>query len=251
MSKHILQTTAILILVILLTFFAALPVLAMDARSGDTINVASEEVVDGDLYVAGRTIVIDGTINGDVFGAGQTITINGNVNGGVTIAGQTVTINGRVTHGARLAGQTITVSGNIGRDLLAGGSTLDITSTANIVRDFVFGTGTSRIDGHINGNILGGGGEITIADGNVRLEVDKLTIASTANIQGSLAYSSENEANIQSGAQIAGTTTHKLPEIKKAAEAEPFSEITGKVLAFFMALIIGVVIIFIDTRRKN
>jgi len=236
----------------LATVFAAVPVFAFDARSGDTVTVASGEVVDDDLYIAGGDIIIDGTVNGDIFGVGRSLTINGTINGGVSFAGQTITVNGEIAHGARLAGQTINVSGNIGRDLVAAGADVTVTSTAKIGSDPILAVGTSRIDGHINGNIIGGASEVTITDGvggNIELEADKLTIASTANIQGNLTYTSENEANIQSGAQIGGTTTHKVPEVKEPARAGPFSGIGGKVIAFLMTLLAGIVIILVAPRR--
>jgi hypothetical protein len=45
--------------------FGTVPVLAADFRGGDTITVASGEVVDDDLYVSGTNIIIDGTVNGE------------------------------------------------------------------------------------------------------------------------------------------------------------------------------------------
>lgn len=252
MLKHFVQWLTVMLVVMLATVFAAVPVLAADLRSGDTVTVASGEVVDGDLYVAGTDIIIDGTVNGDVFGAGQTLTINGVVNGGVSFAGQTLTINGEIAHGVRLAGQTINVSGSIGRDLVAFGSEVMVSSTAKIGSDLVLGAATARINGDVSGNIVGGVGEATITGGvggNIELETEELTIASTAAIQGNLTYTSESEADIQTGAQIGGTTTHKAPEIKEPAG--PLADIGGKVIAFLMTLLTGIVIILIVPLRAE
>jgi len=252
MLKHFIQWLAAMLIAVLMAVFVATPVLAADLRSGDTITVAGGEVVDGDLYIAGSDIIIDGTVSGDIFGVGQSLTINGIVNGGVTFAGQTLTINGQIAQGVRLAGQTINVSGEIGRDLVVAGSDVMVTSTAEIGSDLIIGAGTSRIDGHIDGNIIGGVGEVTITDGvggNIQLEADKLIISSTANIQGNLTYTSENEADIQVGAQIGGKTTHKVPAVKEPAG--PFADIGGKVIAFLMTLLAGIVIILIAPRRTT
>ncbi|GAH99691.1 unnamed protein product, partial [marine sediment metagenome] len=62
-------------------------------------------------------------------------------------------VNGEITHGVRLAGQTINVSGNICRDLMAAGSDAKVTSAAKIGGDLILAVRTSRIDGHISGNI--------------------------------------------------------------------------------------------------
>lgn len=250
MLKHVVRWLAVMLIVMLGAVFAAVPVVAADLRSGDTVTVASGEVVDGDFYVAGSDIIIDGTVNGDIFGTGRSLTINGTVNGGVSFAGQMLTVNGEIAHGVRLAGQTINVSGNIGRDLMAAGSDAKVTSAAKIGGDLILAVGTSRIDGHISGNIIGGAGEITITDGvegNIELEADKLTIASTADIQGNLTYTSKNEANIQVGAQIGGKTTHKVPEVKEPVV--PTLGIWGKVIFSLMTLLAGIVIILIAPRR--
>jgi cytoskeletal protein CcmA (bactofilin family) len=250
MSKHIFKVLAALLVVMLVTVFAAVPVLAADLRGGETITVASGEVIDDDLYIAGTNIVIDGTVNGDIFGVGTTITINGKVNGSVTLGGQNVTINGEITRSARLAGTNIIVNGNIGGDLLAGGTNVNVTSIAKIGRDLLFGASTVRIDGPVEGYIKGAGSEVVVTNGvrgDIELKVDELTIASTANLQGNLTYTSENEAEIQSGAQIGGTTTHRVPEVKEPAG--PFAGIGGKVIAYLMTLLAGIVIILVAPRR--
>jgi len=252
MSKHILKGLAISLTLMLMAAFAAAPVLAFDGRTGDTVTVTQNEVVDGDLYVIGRSIIIDGTVNGDIFGIGQEITISGTVNGGVTLVGETLTLNGQVAHGARLAGETINVNSSIGRDIAAAGATLKVGGTAEIAGDLVLGFGTAYINGHVNGNIKGGGGEVTITNGvggNVDLAVDKLTITSAANIEGDLVYTSENEASIQSGAQLGGSTTHNVPE--KPAEPSPFSVARGKLLGFLMILVIGIIVILLATERVS
>jgi hypothetical protein len=250
MLKYILNWLGALLVVMLVTLFIAMPVLAADLRGGDTVSVASDEVIDDDLYIAGTNIVIDGTINGDVFAAGTTIAVNGNVNGSVTLAGQNVTINGEITRSARLAGTNIIINGNIGGDLLAGGTNISVANIARVGRDLLFGASAVGIDGLVEGYIKGAGGEVTINNGvggDVELRVNKLTITSTSSLQGNLFYTSENEAEIQSGAQIGGTTTHKVPEVKEPAG--PFRGIVGKLIAYLMTLLAGIVIILIVPRR--
>jgi cytoskeletal protein CcmA (bactofilin family) len=256
MSKHICKGLAIIIVVTLLMIFTTIPVWAYDARGGVRITVASDEVVDDDLYVAGETIIIDGTINGDLWAAGNTITVNGIVNGSVMAAGRIVNINGDITHAVRAVAETININGDVGGDVMAGCGKINIESTARIGGDFLFGADIVRIDGPIEGDIRGSGREVTISNGvngNVELKVESLTILSTANIGGDLNYTCGEEADIQSGAQIAGATTHKLPEVKKDwAKVFPFILFFGvlaKVLSFLMALVAGVVIIFLAPKR--
>jgi len=233
MSKHLLKGLIVSLLAILLMTFTAVPVLAFDARSGNIVTVTSGEVIDGDLYVGGKTITIDGTINGDLIAAGRTIMVNGPVNGSIIAAGETVNINGEVTHAVRIIGETLNISGTIGRDLLVAGAKFSMASTAEIGGDLLLGAGTALIDGLIKGDINSG--------------VDSLTIASTASIQGKLTYISENEANIQSDAQISGTITHKLPDVKEKIATG--IGLWGTVIGFLMILVLGIIIILFAPRR--
>ena len=235
MSNHIIKVLIVSLLAILLMTFTAVPVLAFDARHGDIVTVASGEEIDGDLYLAGGTIIIDGTINGDLIAAGRTIMVNGTVNGSIMAAGGTLHINGEVTHAVRLIGETMNISGTIGRDLLVAGAKFIMASTAEIGDDLLLGVGNARIDGLIKGDINGG--------------VDNLTIASTASIQGKLNYFSENEANIQSGAQIRGTVTHELSNVKEKLTAGTWLGFWGKVIGFLMTLVLGIIIVLLAPRR--
>jgi len=258
MFNRYFRLTGIILLVILLMGFVSSPVLAFDIREGETVTVGSGEVVNDDLYIAGGDIVIDGTVNGDVFAVARSITINGRVNGGVSFAGQTGTVNGEITNGLRFGGESIVVNGSIGRDLVVGGAQLTVSSTGQIDGGLIFGAGTVKADGSVGGSILGGGGEVTLANnvgGDITLSVDRLTITSSANIQGDLKYTSPNEASIQSGATISGDISHLIPERPDEAEAAKgiMAGILGaaawKILSYVMIFIIGMILILIAQKR--
>ena len=256
MSKHVCRGLAALLIVTLLMILTAVPILAFDARTGMGVTVASGEVVDDDLSVGAETVTIDGTVNGDLWAAANTITINGIVNGSVMAAGNKISINGDVTHAVRAVGESININGSVGGDVLAGCARLNIASTGEIGGDLLFGADSVSIDGPIEGDIKGGGSEVTISDGvggNVELEVESLTILSTASIGGDLTYSSAEEADIQSGAQIAGATTHNVPEVREDGAGmfpfAPFSGVLAKLTSFLMAFVAGLIIIFLAPRR--
>ena len=256
MSKHIWKGLAAILIVTLLMILTAVPVMAFDARSGMAVTVAGGEVVNDDLYVAAETIIIDGTVNGDLWAAGNIITVNGIVNGSVMAAGRIVNINGDVTHAVRAVAETININGDVSGDLMVGCGKMNIASTARIGGYLLFGADIARIEGPIEGDIKGSGREVTISNevnGNVELEVESLTILPTADIGGDLNYTCRKEADIQSGAQISGATSHKLPEVKKDwTKVFPFVIFFGvlaKVMSFLMALVAGVVIIFLAPKR--
>ncbi len=250
MAKHVFRGLVVTLVAVLLTFYTSAPVLAADLRSGDTIAVASGEVVDDDLYVAGETIVIDGTVNGDLWALGSTITVNGEIKGSIVAIGQTINVNGNVGHAVRLAGQSINISGNVSGDLIVFGSEANIASKVKIGGDMLFSAGNVRLNGPVDKDVKGSGSEVIVANvvgGDVELKVKNLTLTSSANVQGNLTYTSENEADIQSGAKVEGKTTHNMPEVKKPA---PFSGIVGKLIGFLMALVTGLIIILIIPGRS-
>ncbi|MFC1992687.1 hypothetical protein ACFLV3_02605 [Chloroflexota bacterium] len=242
----------------LLILICSSPVMALDLREGETVTIASGEVVNDDLYITSGDIIINGTVNGDVFAVGRSITINGRVDGGISFGGQTAVINGEITNSLRFGGQSIIVNGIIGRDLVVGSSQLSVSSAGQIDGDLVFGAGTAQINGFIGDSILGGAGEVTLANnigGDVTLGVDRLTITSGADIQGALKYTSQNEASIQSGAKISGDISHLIPERseKEWGAKGILAGITGaviwKTLSYVMIFIIGIILILIAKKR--
>ena len=256
MARQVFRILTIALTFALLMLFSTTPVLAFDAREGDTITISGGEVVDDDLYIVAGTITIDGTVNGDLWAVGSAIIVNGPVKGSVMAAGRTININGDVGHAVRAVGETVIINSDVSGDVMVGCGQVNIASTATIGGDLLLGVGNARVDGLIEGIIKGGGGGVTISGevrGNVDLKVENLTILPTANIQGDLIYTSEEEADIQSGARIGGATTHNLPEVKeKRARDFPFvllSGIGGKVTGFLMAFIAGLVIILLVPRR--
>ena len=166
---------------------------AAEFRSGEKkLTVASEEVVEDDLYIAGQDVVIDGTIKGDLFVAGQSVTINGTVEGNVFAAGQSVivkgtvkgdlfaagqgvSIEGRVEDDARVAGQILKVSksGYVAGDLFGAGMSLECEEGSTITTDMVVGAMQALLAGSLGRNLYGGVENCQIdgeVGGNVRVE---------------------------------------------------------------------------------
>jgi hypothetical protein len=252
MLKHILRGLAILPVMGLLFMLGASPAAAADLRNGDTVIIASGDEVNDDLYIVASRITINGTVNGDVLCAGETININGKINGSVIALGSTVRIDGEITHALRIAGANINIGGKIGSDVVVAGDSIDLAEAAKIGRDLVFAGRSINIDNAIGRSITGYADTVGINNqvtGGVEIGVNQLTIASTAKIQGDLIYVSENEAVIHAGAQIAGTTTHNLPKVKKSTSTTLVA--WGRLIAFLMTLVAGSLIILIAPKRAT
>ncbi len=255
-ARYSVNIVATILTVIMLMLFFTNPVLAFDVRSENTINISDGEVINEDLYIGANIITIDSNVGGDIWAGARTISISGPVDGSVMAIAQIINISGDIDHAIRVVGETINISGNVAGDLFVAGSEIYIENTAHIKGDILLGAGAMQIDGIVGGDIRGGGSEITISNevgGNINLEVNELTILSTADIKGSLTYTGGKRAVIQTGAQIAGTTTHKLPETEKEqSKTLPlalFSSMKTKFIGFLMALITGLLIILIAPKR--
>ena len=240
----------LLLPVFMVIFLVAMPAQAADLRSDDTIIIASGEVINDDLYLVGNRIIINGTVNGDVVCIGNHITMAGRVDGTITAIGITVEIEGDVTQSVQTAASNVTVSGEIGGDVVAAGDDINLTDQATIGRDLVFAGRSVNVDALINDGIQGTGTKIVLNNvigSDVEVGVDRLTITSTAVIQGDLVYTSENEATIQNGARIIGTTTHILAEHFEI----PHIGLWASFIAFLMTLVTGIVIILIAPKRAR
>ncbi|MGZ8481861.1 MAG: hypothetical protein ACXWWO_05325 [Candidatus Limnocylindria bacterium] len=127
-------------------------------RTGENVTVPAGETVDGDLYAASDTIVIDGTVEGDVVAAGGDIQVNGTVSGDLIATGGTVTVAGTVEGDARLAGGQLTVSGDVGEDLLVAGGQAAISASGSVGEDVIVAAGQLSIAGSVAGSVEGGAG---------------------------------------------------------------------------------------------
>ena len=232
------------------------PARAFDGRSGENIVIASDEVIDDDLYITAATFVLDGTVNGDLIALGQTITINGEVDGDVLAAGQTIVVNGTVTGAIRMAGSILLLDegANIGGDIVATGYSLESREGSGIGQDVVFAgsqillagnvarhahvsANAFELRGAVGGNVNAGVGEAgaSFAGPPPTLfmppspvsapSVDPgLTLAPSAKIEGDLAYTQSRELSLPAGV-VVGQITRREPATNTGAAPQ---ETTGQ-----------------------
>jgi cytoskeletal protein CcmA (bactofilin family) len=252
MSKT-LKIVSIFSLLALLSFSVATPALAFDGRSGDSVVIGADEIIDDDLYVGANEFVLDGTITGDLIVGGSVITINGTVEGDLWAAGQVVIINGTVMDDARIAGAGLQLGPNaqVGDDLLAAGASLETQSGSTVGGDLLVASGQTLLAGEVAGDVLAGTGALELrgsVSGDVKAYVDQteetaagpspnvymqqniplalpsvapgLTVADSASIAGNLQYSSTYDLTFPTGS-ITGQVTRVEPEIDHTAYVPP------------------------------
>lgn len=235
----------------LLTLSLAVPTaLAFEGRTGDTITIAADEVIDDDLYVGAGKFVLDGTVKGDLIVAGGAIEINGTVEGDLWAVGRSIVINGTVGDDVRTSGYAVLVGDEVGDDLIAAGFSLESESGSNVGGDLFFAGYQALLAGNVVGNADLYGGAVEIAgdiegDADVDVSGDQpapgmpsefpffttippipsvpagLTIDEGASIGGNLNYTADTESEIPEGA-VAGesTFTRYAPKVALGGEAE-------------------------------
>ena len=209
----------------------------------DNADLPAGEVVDDDLFIAGDNIVIDGTVNGDLFVFGQNIEFNGVVNGSLITGGQFIEINGEVAGSVYVGCNAATVgsTASVGRNFYFGGFSLNVADGAQINRDLAFGGYQALLDGAIGRDIYAGAGALEIGGsvgGDVNAEVGDpdesmqtmpffsfmpagspalvppgLRISDSAEIGGSVKYTSNTDQSGEIDTSPAGGIVHSTPEL--------------------------------------
>ena len=124
-------------------------------RAGRTVTVPAGETVQGNLYVAGGTVRIDGTVGGDLVASGGDVEVAGTVTGDVLVVGGQVSIDGTVRGDVRVSAGRLTVDGSVGGDLVFGVGAGDLGSRSTVGGDVLFAGGRVSATGNIEGNVLG------------------------------------------------------------------------------------------------
>ncbi len=167
---------AIFSLLAILTLTIAAPAQAFDGRSGETVVIKADEVINDDVYVSASNFTLNGTIKGDLIVAGSVITINGTVEGDLIAAGQSIVINGTVMDDARIAGAVLQIGdkANIGDDLISAGASLEAKDGSKVGGELLVVAAQALLAGEVTGDVLAGVGALDLRGqfgGDVKAEV--------------------------------------------------------------------------------
>lgn len=166
---------------ILLSLLMLAPCPASIFKTGESVGVGSNEVIDQNIYLAGNLININGEVDGDVITLGNVIIINGLVSGDLLAAANSVTVNGNVTGDVRTAGSIVMINGEVGGEVLAGVGQLIISEDSSVA-EVNAGAGSIIISGAVIGNVTAVADNVTVTDKGI--------------IGGVLNYTSSNKAEI-------------------------------------------------------
>lgn len=231
-------TFCILFVLALFPFVFVPAASAYDGRSGESVAIGRDDVIDDDLFISGGSVVVDGVVNGDLFVAGQTVVVNGSVAGNLLAVGSSVTINGEVGHAVFAAAAAVTFGPNarIKHNAYTGGAGVESQAGSQIDGSLFIGAGQALVSGQIGKDLLAGVGRLRLegtVGRNAQLAVDAessspspsfmfgpnmpplplvppgLTFGDQARVAGSLEYMSSRA--VPGAAAVSSQVTHSLP----------------------------------------
>lgn len=235
-------------LVLLAALVFAPAALAFDGRSGDRIVIAKGEVINEDLYLGGREIIVDGTINGDLMAAAETVIINGTVTGDLWAGGSRVTINGEVGDDVFAGASVVTLGSKakVADDFFGGAASVETAAGSQIGGDLLIGAFQGLVSGSVTDDLMVGSSRLRLEGkigGDAMLAVDSaenasyygpmyfgpdrvamppvpagLTFGDAANVAGKLEYTSPVAVSVPSS--IADQVQHKLPPVDAKVSKE-------------------------------
>lgn len=228
------------------------PVAAAEFLRGNSPEVAQGETVQEDLYAAGSTVEIAGTVTRDLVVAAGELTISGagRVDGNVNAMVGQADIRGDVGRTLRVAGGDVRISGVIGGDVVVAGGNVEIESGASVRGDVVVAGGNVDIEGEIGGDVRGAAGSIVIdapVTGDVRLNSDDIELGDEARVGGRLEYTGEDEAEIDAAAVVSGGIDREAPE-RFGLQDGLLGWLTGVILRVLWLLVAGAVLIVLLPR---
>lgn len=207
-------------------------------RTGETVSIAEEQVVSGDLYAAGGTVQISGVLDEDAVIMAGKITSNGEITQNAFLVAGGVDVHGPVGDDLRIVSGEVIVADKVEGDLFVMAGSVSILSSASIAGDVIIYAGDATIEGFVGGDILGTVGDLridTAVAGSVDVTVNKLTLGDRANIEGSLTYVSSQVLERALNATIVGDLVRNDPVIPQG-DSKRFSWLAPSLVLMFSVL---------------
>jgi cytoskeletal protein CcmA (bactofilin family) len=185
-----------------------------ETRKGESVGVAQEETINGDIFLFGERVRIDGTVKGDVFLFGHDATVSGHVEGDVFGFAQQLQVNGQVDGNIRAFTNTLTIRGNVGKNVLTFDERVDFEPAAKVGGSLTIFVENLSLDGTLGRDLLIFGKHLSISGkvrGGIRMKGNALTINAGAEVDGPIRYDGDNPAEVSSQAKLASPVEfHKL-----------------------------------------
>ena len=234
-----------------LTLFS-LNLYATQLRSGAKIVIGKDEIVDDNIAIGCRNLVVKGKIRGDLMAGAQSIKIEGKIEGDFWGIAQDLEIEGQVKGDVRVAGGEISVEGVVENDAIIFCSELMLAENSSINGDLKFGCETIDMLGEIKKGVEGTGEKVKIGGdikGDIELTCEELIILPPAVIDGDINYKSKKEILMKEHAEVLGKIVHTFPEEKWEFKFPTIPKIFFRILFLISAVIVGVISVALSSKH--
>src|SRR6202140_4170266 len=202
------------------------PAMATEFRGrGDTVEVAKDETIKGDLFAHGHHVKIEGTVDGDLYVFCQGADIEGHVTGDVIAFAQMLRVNGKVDGNIRSFTNTTLVSGNLAKNLLTFAETVTIDPAGKVGGSVTTFVNTLTIDGGVGRDVLAFVNETSISGiigGGIQAQGNTLRFNSGAQVNGPVKFKGNSQPEGSSGAKLATPVAFTQLEHHKRYEESGF-----------------------------
>ncbi len=213
--------------IVLAGFCAALALqpasaLASETRKGESVGVAHDETINGDIFLFGDRVRVDGTVDGDVFLFGNDVNVDGHVKGDIFAFAKFLQVNGNVDGNIRAFTNTMTIRGAVAKNVLTFDDVVNLESAAKVGGSLTIFVQKLNLEGNLGRDLLIFAKHFTLSGkigGGIRMKGDLLTINSNAQVDGPIHYEGNKEAEVAAGAKLASPVDyHKLERKPKYME---------------------------------
>ena len=187
---------------------------ASEMRKGESVGVAKDEVINGDIFLFGQRVRVEGKVKGDVFVFCKEANISGHVEGDVVSFAQQLQVPGEIDGNIRAFTNTLDVRGTVGRNLLAFAETIDVDSGSKVGGSITSFVETITVEGGLGRDMLLFAKHLNLSGkvgGGIRMKGGELTINSGAEVDGPIRFDGEAPPEVSSSAKLASPVDfHKL-----------------------------------------
>jgi anti-sigma factor RsiW len=190
----------------------ATPASATEMRKGDSVEVAKDETIKGDIILSGHTVRIEGTVDGDVYAFSQQVNVSGHITGDLICFAQSARVSGQIDGNIRSFTNNITINGNVDRSVTAFNEVFTLDANGKIGRNLTIFTQTATLDGKLGRDFLGYFQQVTLSGpvgGSFQGKGESLNITGGAQIGGSANFEGDKPAVVSADAKLASPVTFK------------------------------------------
>lgn len=206
----------LLALAFIVSIFPAISLAETVVRTGESVSIDNDQVVEDDFYVTAGDISMSGEVREDMYAVGGSVTVNGPIGVDLTALSGATQIHAEVGDDVRIIGGEVVIADHVGGDVFVIGGVLKILSSASIGGDVFFYGGEADISGAVDGSIMGAADSVRVdsAVGNgIDMIVGRgLTLGDRANVRGDVRYQSPSELTRSQDAVVDGSVVRNEVE---------------------------------------